>query len=64
MQGLRSLECDAASLATWILTLRAELEKSESQMPSDDVSRTLKKKPLRPLEISKPKYPIAQCYIP
>jgi len=62
--GLRSLECDAASLATWILTFRAELETSETQMPSDDVSRTLKKKPLRPVETSKPKYPVAHCYIP
>jgi hypothetical protein len=54
VQGLRSLECDAASLTTWILTFRDELETSGTQMPSDDTSRTLEKKPLRPLETSKP----------
>jgi len=59
MQGLPSPECDAASLATRILTFRDELETSGTQMPSDDISRTL-----RPLQTSKPKYPVAHCYIP
>jgi hypothetical protein len=33
-------------------------------MLSDDISQTLKKKSLRPLETSKPKYPVVHFYIP